>query len=58
MDRYLSYEDWLIQVDLDVQSAADCSICDLTDVPLREWFEDGISYRLAADMALEYDGFY
>ena len=53
-----SYNGWLTEVDRDVYCIAGCSVHDLADVPLREWFDDSTPPKEAAVTALEYDGFY
>ncbi len=52
----LTYAQWMRKVDLAVTKRIGRSIYDLTDCPLRDWFEDGMSPNEAAAEALENEG--
>jgi hypothetical protein len=52
----LTYAQWMRKVDLAVTKRIGCSIYDLTDCPLRDWFEAGLSPAEAATEALENEG--
>jgi len=48
-----TFEGWWEKVDAAVWRLAGCSIDDLPDVPLRDWYDDGTSPAVAARLALK-----
>jgi len=51
--KYARYRDWLYDVDDMVERARGISLFELPDVPLRDWYEDGIGIVEAAERAIE-----
>lgn len=51
----LEFKDWRRQVDEIVWQRAGCSIDDLADCCLRDWFDDGMTPRSAAIKAIKQD---
>lgn len=52
--RYPGYAAWKAKVDEAVWKRAGCSIDDLPDVPLLDWFEDDMCPGSAAGYAIHY----
>jgi hypothetical protein len=51
MKRHLTYDDWMAAVDAYMWRLLGCSIHELPDVPLRDWWTDGASPLAAARRA-------
>lgn len=51
-----SFDLWMKQVDENVQSKVGCSVYDLPDCCFADWFESGMNYRTAANMAIKAGG--
>jgi len=49
----MSWQEWINKVDSKVYATIGCSVFDLPDCCLRDWFEDGISPTEAAMRAIE-----
>jgi hypothetical protein len=54
----MSYEEWLEQVDQEVQSRVGIDLHSLEDCTLRDWYDDEIAPADAAAMALDNDTLY
>jgi hypothetical protein len=54
----MSFTQWMSQVDRKVMGVAGLSVHDLTDQPFREWWEEGMSPKEAAELTLEDNDFY
>ena len=52
---HIGFEAWLIVADREVSRKAGVGLLDLPDVALRDWYDDGITPREAAELALEND---
>lgn len=52
--RQLSYDDWLKAVDQHVWTLVFCSIHDLPDIPLRDFYDAGVTSCTAAKRAIAY----
>lgn len=53
----MTFEHWMTAVNKQVEIMAMVSVDDLADQPFRDWFNDGISAREAAEMTLEDNGY-
>lgn len=51
-----NFEDWMAEVDAVVSNRCGLSADDLPDCCYRDWFEDGVSPRAAASMAISEAG--
>lgn len=51
------FEWWMREVDSHVQKLSGVSVHDLADQPFRDWFDDEMPAREAAELALEDEGF-
>ncbi len=51
-----SYKDWFRAVNAWVEAIAGCVVMDLADCPFYDWWEDGVSPKVAAKRALEASG--
>jgi hypothetical protein len=56
MATQLSYEQWMKQVDREVETRAGLSVHDLADCNFRDWYEDDVPPRTAAVRAIRYSG--
>ena len=52
-----SFESWMDKVDAAVEAIAGLSVYDLADIAFRDLYEDGVSARSVARMALAEEGF-
>lgn len=52
----LSYEEWVRRVDASVERKVGLSIHELPDVPLRDWYDDGVTSGGAATRAIREAG--
>lgn len=52
-----TYEAWCARVESVLDGITGFGIDDYADVPLRDWYTDGITPRDAAEMVLENEGF-
>lgn len=51
----IMFEDWMKQVDREIERIAGMFSGDLSDVCYRDWFDDGVSPARAAKRALDID---
>lgn len=51
-----SYEEWLAKVDREVQAQIGCSVHDLSDAPLVDWYDNGKTPKAAAAKAIRLSG--
>lgn len=49
----MSFEQWMTKVDDLVWSKVGCSVHDLPDAPFRDWYEDEMSAKRAANKAIK-----
>lgn len=56
--RDFSFSQWKQAVDILVQRKAGLSLSDLNDCPTADWFDQGISAKIAASKAIRYSGGY
>lgn len=54
----MSFEDWLAQVDQEVQNFVGIGVHDLEDCMMRDWYDDETQPAEAAKMALDNDTLY
>jgi hypothetical protein len=52
----LTFEQWRVQVDGEVGRRVGLSVDDLEDVALADWYEDGMSAKVAARKAIAHSG--
>lgn len=50
------FEAWLAKVDARVEARCGLGLFDLADVPMRDWYFDGMAPAEAANLALENEG--
>ena len=54
--RGASFEEWMKSVDRHCQSTVGCSVHDLDDCPLRDWYENGVAPYTAAKKCVKASG--
>lgn len=53
----MTFQEWLAEVDLEIAALCGLSHADLADQCWHDWYDDGMSPQVAAELCLEEEGF-